>query len=1214
MSAKKLNWTKQQTRAIDAAGSDILVTASAGTGKTAVLSERCVNLLADTKEPTDVSQILVLTFTNPAADQMRSRIAERLHKQFRQTRNSRLKHQLLLLDAAHISTIHAFCKRIITEHFYLLGLDPTFRIIDPDEQRLVKSEVLEKIIEDAWADSSLADGLKSLLRRRNLKSTRGGFLEKIITLSEFLDGVVSRSRWYERAAVLTEAGAIFAAELADRQKKIMAGKLNQCKSRLQYAMLLDQHCTDGGHFSGPIQTSYIDPVNQCIEYLQADDIDKCAELITGFSPPNFIRKPKDMSKSVADFIKAPALKAKDTLKKLASLAIINPDYERIVAPIASLQGKVMIELVKRFDRQYTDTKNKLNCLDFADLEHLTLALLNDNDSIAEKLRERFKYIFVDEYQDINAVQEAIVQKLSRRDNIFVVGDVKQSIYAFRQSRPEIFLKHLARAAERSDTATVPLRVDLSDNFRSRKGVLDFANAVFSRIMTASLASITYDEKAFLKPGFNYKPIDQADTGKNRKPLVEMYILNEEPTDDNDSDNNQPENSNVGPAQQTTAPQRQAAFIAKRIRQMVGVDTGKAEFQIYDKQTEAYRDVEYRDIVILMRSPAHIANNYVEILQLASVPVSSQASVGYFATTEITDCICLLKVLDNPQQDIELAALLRSPFFKLTDTQLAMIRLHCRSEKSKPETPFYNCLLNYSQNGPSEQLRDRLKEILKQIDNWRTQQRNKGLPDLLWRIFRQTGYLSFVSALAGGKQRRANLLKLHDRAIQFENFATSAQAVSLSRFIEFIEKLLAQGHDWALADSGTAAANAVRILSVHKSKGLEFPVVFLAQLDRRFNKKDSYGDCLIDNADAIGLQIVDPDSNARLTTIAHQVIAEKKLDITLAEEMRILYVAMTRARERMDWQLRDAQCHFDWLLWALGNSTQLRALFAADTDASAVNINSFGADLLQQDRLEEISNSILQRKRSLKTKPKKPSADKTPGLLLPKVKQSLSLRYPFEDLTNLPAKQSVSDLTHRDDEFARLNLTKSLDRLPKIVASDQTAADIDHKLIGTAAHLIIKTLDLSKDVSIDSIKQTISTLVTEDKISPATAEKVNANSIQSFFRSDLGKQALTAPEKVLREWPFTFAADATLLGAETTGQIIIVQGIIDMIIPTADGLIIIDFKTDNITAPAAPARAELYRQQMRYYSEAAQKVLNQKITKTYLYFLTPGSAVNVNPQL
>jgi len=777
MSAKKLNWTKQQTRAIDAAGSDILVTASAGTGKTAVLSERCVNLLADTKEPTDVSQILVLTFTNPAADQMRSRIAERLHKQFRQTRNSRLKHQLLLLDAAHISTIHAFCKRIITEHFYLLGLDPTFRIIDPDEQRLVKSEVLEKIIEDAWADSSLADGLKSLLRRRNLKSTRGGFLEKIITLSEFLDAVVSRSRWYERAAVLTEAGAIFAAELVDQQKQIMLKKLNQCKSRLQYAMLLDRHCTDGGHFSGPIQTSYIEPVNQCIEYLQADDIDKCAELITGFSPPNFKRRPKDMSKSVADFIKAPALKAKKTLKKLASLAIINPDYERIVAPIASLQGKVMIELVKRFDRQYSDTKNKLNCLDFADLEHLTLALLNDNDSIAEKLRERFKYIFVDEYQDINAVQEAIVQKLSRRDNVFVVGDVKQSIYAFRQSRPEIFLKHLARAAEHSDTATVPLRVDLSDNFRSRKPVLDFANAVFSRIMNPSLASIQYDEKAFLKPGFNYKP-----AGKPDRSLVEMYILNEEPTDD--SDNNQPENSNVGPAQHTTSPQRQAAFIAKRIRQMVGADTGKAEFQIYDKQTETYRNVEYRDIVILMRSPAHIANSYVEILQLASVPVSSQTSAVYFATTEITDCICLLKVLDNPQQDIELAALLRSPFFKLTDTQLAMIRLHCRNETSEPETPFYNCLLNYSQDGPREKLRDRLKEILTQIDDWRTQQRNKGLPDLLWRILRDTGYLSFVSALPGGKQRRANLLKLHDRAIQFENFATSAQAVSLTRFIEF----------------------------------------------------------------------------------------------------------------------------------------------------------------------------------------------------------------------------------------------------------------------------------------------------------------------------------------------------------------------------------------------------------------------------------------------
>jgi len=358
-------------------------------------------------------------------------------------------------------------------------------------------------------------------------------------------------------------------------------------------------------------------------------------------------------------------------------------------------------------------------------------------------------------------------------------------------------------------------------------------------------------------------------------------------------------------------------------------------------------------------------------------------------------------------------------------------------------------------------------------------------------------------------------------------------------------------------------------------------------------------------------------------------------------MRILYVAMTRARERliltaskkeskcrdiishcaalgdrpiMDWQLTDAQCHFDWLLWALGNSTQLRALFAADTDAGAININSFGAELLQQDRLEEISNSILQRKRSLKAKPQKASADTTPGLLLPEVKQSLNLRYQFEDLTNLPAKQSVSDLTHRDDEFAKLNLTKSLDRLPKIVASDQTAGDIDHKLIGTAAHLIIKTLDLSKDVSIDSIKQTITTLVAEDKIAPAPAEQVDANSIQNFFQSDLGKQALTTPDKVLREWPFTFAADPAQLGAKTPGQIIIVQGIIDMIIPADDGLIIIDFKTDAVTPAAAPARAELYRRQMHYYTEAAQKILNQKIKQTCLYFLNPGRAITINPQL
>jgi len=632
------------------------------------------------------------------------------------------------------------------------------------------------------------------------------------------------------------------------------------------------------------------------------------------------------------------------------------------------------------------SKPNLIDLDFADLEHLMLKLLTDSDSTAVTLREKFRYIFVDEYQDINPVQQAILDKISRPDNVFVVGDIKQSIYAFRQAQPEIFLKRLAGTTEDTGQKSVPARVDLSGNFRSRKGILDFANTVFSRIMTAPAFLVDYDEKTFLRPQLDYKPISQTTT--RQCPLVEMYILNEEtPGDNNDNSQQQPDDTRTNIISST---QRQAAFIAERISQMVGTETGCAEFKIYDKKTSWYRDIEYRDIVILMRSLAHRANEYVEVLRLAGIPVSCQSQAGYFAATEITDCVSLLKVLDNPQQDIELAAVLRSAFFKVTDTELAMISAHGDSTVAPLRPTFYDCVLSYSQDGPDQQLRKKLTRTLAQIDQWRLQTRRQPLAELLWQIYRQTGYLSFVSAQPNGAQRRANLLKLHERAIQFEGFVSPAQTTSLARFVEFIEKLLERGRDWAPAEPDNLTENAVRIMSIHKSKGLEFPVVFLAELNRPFNKKDCYGDCLIDDTYGIGLQIIEPQSNVKLNTIAHEVIAQKKLDTMLAEEMRILYVAMTRAREKLvltasgnqkdcsdilaacsalpdepvrDWQLKSAKCHFDWILYALANHKKLNDLFKTAPKANTVDDNLFSTQLLDRSVLDEISAEILKKKHS-----------------------------------------------------------------------------------------------------------------------------------------------------------------------------------------------------------------------------------------------------------
>ena len=1215
MTIKVPSWTIQQKTAIETLDREVLVTASAGTGKTAVLSRRCADILTNTDNLTDVSQILVLTFTDAAAEEMRCRIAENLRVQLSKKSDVYLRRQLLALDAAHISTIHSFCKRIITEHFHALAVDPTFRIIDSDEQALLKFNVLNQIIEEAWNDPALSMGMNKLLYRRNVQSTGAGFLEKIISLSGFLDSIPSRQQWYERAGVFADTAAFAGEHTGGQQKQIITDKLELCKSQLEYSLLLDENFTPGGHWKEQIGGEYLGVVNRCIEDIRQGKLEKCADAIRNFTKSNFNRKPKDMCKDIADLIKKPAAEAMKTFSRLSELAILNPDYEQVVAPAAGLGSKVVVELVKRFDRGYAIGKQKLNCLDFADLQHYALRLLNESGSIAEKLRQKFKYIFIDEYQDINPIQQSIIDKLSREDNVFIVGDIKQSIYAFRQAQPGIFLRRLNAAADSEKKSNLPVRVDLTENFRSRKGVLDFANIIFGRIMNSSLSSVDYDERAYLCPSFDYKPA--------QGPLVEMYVLSEDVVDDSDEEGD-------GFAEIISSTQRQAAFIAEKISRMV--DT--AEFDIYDKKIDSYRPVEYRDIVILMRSPANAANDFIEVLRLAGIAVSSQSTAGYFAATEITDTVSLLKVLDNPQRDIELAAVLRSPFLKISDTQLAMIRTYGQKDEGASKRGFYECVRRYSQDGPDEKLRGRVCEILKTIDDWRLEGRRGSIAELLWKIFRRTGYLSFVSGLPNGKGRRANLLKMHDRAIQFEGFVAGSAVTSLTRFVEFIEKLLEQGQDWAPAEPDSSAQNAVRIMSVHKSKGLEFPVVFLAGLNRRFNTSDISKDCLIDDANAIGLQIIEPRSKAKLSTLAHQVIAEKNINTMLAEEMRILYVAMTRARERLilvgskkltdcaslltgpalladepisEWQLRSAKSHFDWLLYGLANQKRIHYLFGINAGRKIADDDCFRVELLGVDKLNEISSAILQKKRdklaSNKTKTAK-AANGDTKLLLSKIKESVTWRYRFEEATQRRAKSSVSELAHKDDEFAETDLSDVLGRLPKAVCSVKAGAD--SKAIGTATHHIIQKLDLSGEINTSSIEATLKKLIADEVVSEEVAGGVNIDSVQRFFRSDLGTEAIKYKDKVLREWPFTFIPQGEASAQENT----IVQGIIDMIIPTPGGLVVIDFKTDHIAADLTGQRAKRYAEQLNYYTQAAGAILNEKIRGGYLYFLETGQAVSV----
>ena len=1295
MAEKKIKWTEQQRRAIVARGSDVLVTASAGTGKTAVLSGRCVNIVSDKSVCPDVWSILVLTFTEMAAEQMRSRIAEQLRAAFLESKASHLREQLMLLGGADISTIHSFCKRLITEYFYKLGLDPTFGVIDGDEAKLLKAEVLERTIDWAWQQSNIRAALEQLLYRRDLR-TNDGFLAKIIDLSDFLDSVVSRENWCERASVLAEAANPFAGELGKKQKEIIADKLQHILNQLRHARRLYEKQNPGGDWVAKCEDSFVKPVAKCIELLNSGDWDKCAEEIRNFDKP-IVRRPKELPTTIAELIQKTVKKALDAFERLCDLAIVNPDYLDKVSGAAGLQTKVLIELVKKFDRLYSQAKRAVNCLDFADLEHHALKLLTDEGSSEDNLlpsqtalalRRRYKYIFVDEYQDINPVQQAILDLLSSEDNVFVVGDVKQSIYAWRGAQPEIFLERLKPAHQgRVDQADAlsGLRVDLNANFRSAKGILDFVNKIFTRIMTASFAKIDYDESARLKPALAREFKGEAVSDK--KSVVEFHILDEQ-NRDTDLQNQQAsetaDEESLNPVRNSTtisngvniisSRQRQAAMIARRIRQIVGAETGKPEFQIYDKQEDKFRDVEYRDIVILMRSLAKKANDYVEVLRLAGVPVSCQATAGYFEATEISDCLCLLKVLDNPQRDIELAAVLRSPFFNISDTGLAKIKIHGKTNGHNKN--FYDCVIEYSNNGEDAELAQRLKEIVAVIEQWRTVARRGNLADLIWQVYRRTGFLSFVSALPNGQARRANLLKLHDRAIQFEGFASSAGIPSLTRFVEFIEKLQEAGEDWAPAEPESAAGNAVRILSVHKSKGLEFPVVFLAELDSKFNKRDIQRDFLADAGDTLGLQIIDRESNSKLRSLAHEVIAERRLSTALAEEMRILYVATTRARDRLiltaceklnncrtiicngfffgdepvpSWQLRSCRSPLDWILYGLADQKNLHNAFSTGLTARGDDDDLFSIKLYEQKELERLSGYVLKLKLG-KSRRFAPTAGKSQpkraeSKLLSQVKKSLAWRYGFGDAPLLPAKTSVTAITHRNDEYLKIDYSRALERRPSAVTAAEGGTlkqslgvvsvstsklhfvpleGTTRRLIGTATHLVISRLDFARPVNKEAIEKVIDKLLAEGAITETVAEHIDTKSIITFSQSELGRIALDSENTVFREWPFTYALPASFVARDssldaritshqspiTDDEVVIIQGIIDILVRTPDGLLVIDFKTDRITAEEVSGRAELYRRQLDLYGRAASAILKSKILAKWLYFLTPATEFQI----
>ncbi len=906
-------WTEEQRQAIEHRGTNLLLSAAAGAGKTAVLVERVVRLVTDPARPVSLERLLVVTFTDAAAAEMKDRIRAALTERLAADPGDNwLRRQVALINRAPISTMHAFCLRLLRGNFHRLGLDPAFRVLDEQEGELLRREVLDGLFEREYEAG--AEDFTGLVDRYGGSRGDEGLRELVLRAYDFSRAVSMPETWLARVA-----------EAAVPAPGARLGELSWGRAVLDEAALaLDEAAAhlraasevaarpDGPAAYGEQLGRELAAVMELGREVRSSDWGRAVTSFTAF--PGFRSLPPTRVQGPAAALRDQAKEARDAAKgivaKLGTAYFARTEDELLAeAGAVAPWVRALVRLVNAFAEAYWQAKNGRAQLDFSDLEHLALGLLyEDGDrpsDLARELQARYDEVLVDEYQDINGVQEAILGLVSRQwgagqPNLFMVGDVKQSIYRFRLADPGIFLgkyREYVRDPEEAATAGGRL-IDLLANFRSAGPVIGAVNAVFRRILTARVGEVDYDEKAEL--------VGQADFASHPTPpaAVEVHLIEREGRD-GDADEGAEDEAGDDEVAELEALEKEAIVVAERIKAMVGGHAGaEGEFCVRDRGPGSYRPARFRDIVIILRATRDRANKFMEVLARYDIPAYAQLGTGYFEATEVETMLALLRVIDNPRQDIPLFAVLRSPIGGFSEDDLARVRLADRRGE------YHDALTRAATAVVPDDLRRRCVEFLARLEEWRSWARRGGLADLVWRLYRETGYLDFVGGLPGGPQRRANLLALHGRAGQFDRFAVHG----LSRFLRFIDRLRETEGDLGPARAVGEDEDVVRIISAHGSKGLEFPVVFLADLGHRFNLKDLTADWLFHRELGLAPYFVDPEARLAYPTLAWRAVKGRRRLETLAEEMRLLYVAMTRARERLvlvgSAKKLPAACH-DW---------------------------------------------------------------------------------------------------------------------------------------------------------------------------------------------------------------------------------------------------------------------------------------------------------------
>jgi ATP-dependent helicase/nuclease subunit A len=1228
-------WTDDQWKAIVSGGQDILVAAAAGSGKTAVLVERIIRKILSRENPVDVDSLLVVTFTNASAAEMRARIGEALEKALKNNPSSlHLRRQLTLLNKASISTLHSFCLQVVRKYYYLINIDPSFRIADQTEGQLLIDEVLDEMFEEEYSRED-NEAFFDLVDRYTSDRNDIELQTLIRELYFFSRSHPTPSLWLDQLTSMYDFGKKGDVEKLPFVQYLLQDiemQLSGAKDQLEQAMELTKRPAG----PAPRAENLVDDLKQVSELLRLKHSwEQLSEQIKTFKLSRAkIVKGDQYDKALTDQVTSLRNSAKKQIEQLRdemfSRTLNNYllDFEHLKPVVTKL-----VSLVKQFSDRYEGMKKEKGIVDFADLEHYCLQILQNSgqepSEAALYYKQQFVEVLVDEYQDTNLVQESILKLVTKDEeatgNLFMVGDVKQSIYRFRLAEPFLFLskyKRFTQAAEQTG-----MRIDLSKNFRSRAEVLDGTNYLFKQIMGENVGEIVYDHDAELKLGATYPESELMNT--------ELLLIER---GGNDEDTEQGEEQGVFDEQELETVQLEARLMAKKIKSLID-----QQFQIYDRGIGGTRAVTYRDVVILLRSMPW-APQIMDEFKQASIPVYANLSNGYFEATEVAIMLSVLKVIDNPYQDIPLASVLRSPIVGLDSNELALIRTFDK------RGTFYDAVKAFLAKGSLENqnLFIKLNSFVEFLQGWRELARQGSVSDLIWQLYRDTKFFDFVGGMPGGKQRQANLRALYDRARQYE--ATSFRG--LFRFLRFIERMQDRGDDLGAARALGEQEDVVRLMTIHSSKGLEFPIVFVAGLSRQFNMMDLNKKYLLDKELGFGTKLINPKLRVSYPTLPYIALKKKMRMELLAEEMRVLYVALTRAKEKLyllgtlkdpdrkiadwrnhlsnsDWLLPDferakAKTYLDWIGPALIRHKDCDVLSDSQhclNKEISEHPSKWTIETVKSEELVESFKAEQELNHELLTSISKGETVQIESEQKQQVNDQLSWVYPFEAATRHRSKQSVSELKRQrevQDEYSDRQLMRKqatqlfLYNRPSFMQSKSVSAAER----GTAMHTVMQHIKLTEPVTKAVVTAKIHELVAKEILSTELAEVINIDQILEFFSSHIGERLLQA-KQVYREVPFSYALQSEQLYDDMEKEPVLVQGVIDCLFEDEKGIVLLDYKTDTIEgrfpngiAEAEQVLRERYRVQIDLYTKAIEDIIQKSLKEKYLFFFDGGYLIDM----